>query len=234
MSVLLASAAAGAYAAAMIGFHRWNVRRNRVQAGLACLERLDWDALFDGLLATDESATDEHDAARRALLFEVRTRGAIEGLETRAEALGYTGGERRWLGVLAQLKERPERAFEILESARPMTAAEAYLREYLRLRHETNLANLEWTAFVAKRRLGVAIDRFGDVPALYFARALSSAVVGRNRAALDDLGRAVYFSRQSPFYVQAVLDTPWIAEARPALVFQCRQATRLDADASSA
>ncbi len=203
----------------MIGFHRWNVRRNRTRAGLRCLERLDWDALLEGLWGEGE-----HAGARRTLLLELRTMGSVAGLDARAEGLGFTGGERRWLGVLSLLRDHPERAFEELERARPVTAAEAYLREYLRLRHSANAVNLEWVAFVSKRRLAIALERFGEVPALYFARALASARVGQNGAALDDLGRAVYFSRQSPFYVQAVLETPWIAEARPALVFQCRQA----------
>lgn len=216
----MASAVAGTYAAAVIGFHRWNLHRQRRRAGLACLDRLDWDTLLQGLVAEDDSP------ARRALLMEVRAQGRPPNLDARAEALGFTGGERRWLGVLSQLHDAPRRALEQLEGARAGTAAEAYLREHLRLRHGTNPLNLEWTAFAAKRRMMLAIDRFGDVPALYFVRAQASASVGLNAAALDDLGRAVYFSRQAPFYVQAVLDTPWIAEARPALAYQCRQAAR--------
>jgi hypothetical protein len=51
--------------------------------------------------------------------------------------------------------------------------------------------------------------------------------VGLNRAAIDDLGRAVYFSRQAPFYCRAVLDTPFLQEARPELVFRCREAPEL-------
>ena len=50
----------------------------------------------------------------------------------------------------------------------------------------------------------------------------ASSLVGFNRAAIDDLARAVYFSRQSPFYVHAVLESPFLQEARPELVFQCR------------
>ena len=36
--------------------------------------------------------------------------------------------------------------------------------------------------------------------------------------------RAVYFSRQSQFYLRAVVDMPWVGEARPALLHQCRAA----------
>jgi hypothetical protein len=220
VSVVLASAAAGAYAAAMIGFHRWNVRRLRRVAGLSALDRLDWDALLQGLWPEGDDASAR---ARRALLLGLRTENATD-VGPRAEAAGFTGGERRWLEVLALSRFAPRRALEQLEQARAATAAEAYLREHLRLLHGANALNLEWVAFTSKRRLLGCIARFGDVPALYFARALASARVGMNRAALDDLGRAVYYSRQAPFYVQAVLDTPWIAEARPALLFQCRQA----------
>ena len=196
----------------MIGIHRWNVRRKRRVADLRCLLQLDWDALFEGL---PESS--------RPLLLSLQVNEEVPDLDARAEALGLTASERKWLGLVALAKARPLQALEALESGRPATAAEAYLREYLRLTAGTHRFNLEVNAFVSKRRLLSAMDRFGDVPALYFVRALASANVGMNKAALDDLGRAVYYSRQAPFYVQAVLQTPWIAEARPALVYQCRQ-----------
>ncbi len=220
MSVVWASAAAGVYAAAMIGFHRWNVRRKRRVADLRCLQLLDWGALLEGLWPSGDGPGDE---ARRALLLSMQTQESMSDLDARALALGFTGGERRWLALVRLAKTRPDEAFRQLEASRPATAAEAYLREYLRLTSATGRVNLEVNAFVAKRRLLAAMERFGDVPALYFARALASANVGMNKAALDDLGRAVYYSRQAPFYVQAVLQTPWIAEARPALVYQCRQ-----------
>jgi hypothetical protein len=45
-----------------------------------------------------------------------------------------------------------------------------------------------------------------------------------NRAAIDDLARAVYFSRQATFYLRAVVDAPYIEEVRPVLAYQCRTA----------
>ena len=223
MSVVLASAAASVYAAAMIGFHRWNVRRLRRVADLRCLQQLDWSALYDGLWPQGDAPGPSE--ARRALLLSLQTvvSPSPADVDAQAAALGFTGGERRWLALLALAKTRPMEALAALEAARAATAGEAYLREFLRLTAGTHRVNLELNSFFARRRLVSAIDRFGDVPALYFVRALASANVGMNRAALDDLGRAVYYSRQAPFYVQAVLQTPWIAEARPALVYQCRQ-----------
>ncbi len=75
--------------------------------------------------------------------------------------------------------------------------------------------------FATKRRLAAALGRFADAPTLYFARAQASAHLGFNQAVLDDLARAVYFSRQAPFYLRLVTELPWVAEARPALYQQC-------------
>ncbi len=245
MSVLLASTVAGVYAGVVIGAHRWNVWRLRsASGGFRALERLDWAALLDGLLPAQPGEPlaaipaelpsgaptpsilraplpAEAEERRRVLLQLVAGPSQITE-EAEFRDRGFTGGEARWLATLALVPRHPDRALERLEQSRPTSAQELYLREYLRLRFHTNGLNLEWSVFGAKRSLGLALARFGDQPSLYFARALASSLVGFNRAAIDDLARAVYFSRQSPFYVQAVLATPFLQEARPELVFQCR------------
>jgi hypothetical protein len=68
------------------------------------------------------------------------------------------------------------------------------------------------------------MKRFGDVPALYFVRARASSLLGFTQSVLDDLGRAVFFSREAPFYVEAVLAMPFIHESRPPLAMACEAA----------
>ncbi len=244
MSVVLASTVAGLYAGLVVGAHRFNVWRLRSAAGgFRALERLDWESLLEGLLPAQaggpvsgipeelpsgaptpailRAPLPEEVEPRRRLLLQLvvgPTRVTEEGVFRDA---GFTGGEARWLATLSRVRNDPGRALERLDNARPTSAQELYLREYLRLKLRTNALNLEFAVFGAKRRLGNALLRFGDQPCLYFARALASSLIGFNRAAIDDLARAVYFSRQSPFYVRAVLDTPFLQEARPELVFQC-------------
>lgn len=202
VSVLFTGVAvAGLYATAVVGLHRWNLRRLRRSGGLACLSRVDWDALLAGL-----------DLKNAAVMGDV------------------TGGDGAWLETLALFHRDPDAALRKLEAAHPASAQELYLREYLRLTRTTTAMNLELQIFASKRRIAVALSRFGDAPCLYFVRAMASSMVGLNRQAIDDLARAVYFSHQHPFYVQAVLDSPTIAEARPALAFLCRQA--MDAKAA--
>lgn len=257
MSVLLAAIAAGCYAALVVGVHRWNIRRRRAVGGFAPLLRLDWESLLEGLLPkltgpwlpgvpeTLPSGEPTPEIIRRAVAPEAEPRRALlteivaasipeaDDVEARARAAGFSGGEAAWLRTLSLLKAHPEKALERLEATRPSSAAELYLREYLRLVHETHAVNLELNVFIAKRRIALALARWGDAPCLYFVRALANSLVGLNRAAIDDLGRAVYFGQQRPFYVRAVLDTPYIASARPALVYQCRHALEVGPSARS-
>lgn len=244
MSYLLAGGVAFAYATAVVGLHRLQVRRmRRASGGFQALRRLDWDTLLQGLLPDPAvppdsrlstvgcplpgpqilarppaSGAEERHAALCALLA---------GVSPKEEALlaaGFSGGQVRWLKTLSYLSADAEQALQRLESGELNTVAELYLREHLSLEHRTHAVNLELQVFSSKRRLGLALRRFGEHPALFFARAQASALLGFNQAAIDDLARAVYFSRQAPFYLRAVLDTPYIAEVRPALAQQCRQA----------
>ena len=126
--------------------------------------------------------------------------------------------------VLTLVRKDPARALERLRSGELRTAAELYLREHLELSLNINAFNLELAVFSTKRRLNLGLLRFGEHPALFYVRAQASSRIGFNRATIDDLARAVYFSRQSPFYLRAVVETPYIEEVRPALAQQCRQA----------
>jgi len=239
-SFLFAGGVACAYLASVIGLHRLNVRRQRKQSGgFQTLGWLDWDTLFDGLDGLDRLGPPAADARafgggplpalpgqagaedRRALLLALSLGNEVgEGPLSHA----FSGGQLEWLTTLIDVARRPERALERLEAAELSTPAELYLRERLRLQHRTHALNLELSVFSAKRRLTQGLNRFGEHPALFFARAYASALIGFNQTAIDDMARAVYFSRQASFYARAVAETPYIDEARPALAQQCRLA----------
>jgi hypothetical protein len=240
-SVLFAALVGVVYVTGVVGLHRFNVwRMRRASAGFPPLRWLDWDTLFEGLLPTNPAVpfepepsalpdgspaplalNGEGEDVKRALLSSLVLGNFID--EPQLFAAGFSGGEVRWLKTLIYATRDPDRALERLESGQLGSAAELYLREYLRLTRRANVLNLELAVFGAKRRLSQGLARFGDRPALYFARALASSLIGFNRAAIDDLARAVYFSRQAPFYRQAVISTPYVEEVRPALVQQCRR-----------
>ncbi len=251
MSALFAGGVASLYVAAVVGIHRLNVfRRRAVAGGFPTLSWMDWDELLKGLVppsppgvvggqastayapplgggpvpAQFRAAAQRQPADPKIrVVAELLGGGYADVLEPKIAEAGFSGGQARWLKTLALVRHDPQRVIERLENATLDSAQELYLREHLRLVHRTHALNLELAVFSAKRRLAEGLARFGDVPALFFARALASARLGQNQAAIDDLARAVYFSQQSEFYVRAVLESPYIEEARPALVFQCRQ-----------
>lgn len=222
MSLLFAGGVAAAYATTVVGLHRLNVRRMRAQAnGFPTLDRVDWEALLAGLLPRPILGRPAPQGAeeRHALLAAIA--GGMTVDPARFEAAGFSGGEAQWLTTLALAIPNPDAALDRLFGGRPGTAAEVYLREHLFLRHRVNALNLELSVFAVKRRLAGALTRFADAPALYFTRAQASARLGFNQAVLDDLARAVYFSRNDPFYLRVVTELPWVNEARPALYQQC-------------
>ncbi|MFL5320301.1 MAG: hypothetical protein ACJ790_11645 [Myxococcaceae bacterium] len=252
MSVAFAGGVVSGYIAAVVGIHRFNVWRMRRQAeGFVALERLDWDALLSGLLPDPPRDSKPEllledgspaplrlshgDEKKRSLLRELivgTSKAPLTDLQL-AEA-GISGGEATWVRNLWAARHTPHKALAWLEQAKVESAAEVYLREHLTLNLRATVFNREWVSYEVTRRLNEGIARFGDVAALYFVRARAKALVGLNRRAIDDLARAVYFSRQAPFYLSAVLDTPYLQEARPPLVFQCRQALdEREADASN-
>lgn len=242
MSAAWASGIAAAYAVGVVGYHRWRVLRHRAEAGgFPTLSRLDWDSLLSGFLPDKSDALvevpgpQEGGPAPMALRYaptpETQTRhdtlcALVSGVPLTASVIdnaGFSAGEARWLSTLVRARHEPARALDDLESVPAATLAEVYLREYLFLQTQVGPVNLEWAVYSSKRRLLRAFKRFPDAPPLYFVRARASALLGSNSLALDDLARAVYFSKQAPFYLRAVLDTPYAHEARPALVQQCRQ-----------
>jgi len=242
VSILLAGGVAGAYIAGIVGLHRLNVRRMRAAAGgFAPLRWLDWDCLLAGLApasppASFAPALTVHGGGpsplllsqpappgaedRHALLRAVAAGQQVD--EATLGAAGFSGGQAKWLTTVSLIASDPDRAIERLLATGVSSAAELYLRERLLLTHRTHALNLELSVFATKRRLGQGLARFGEEPALFFVRAMASSLLGFNHAAIDDLARAVYFSQQAAFYLRAVVETPYIDEARPALARQCR------------
>lgn len=239
MSNYWAGGVAAAYAAGVIAVHRVSVARRRARAhGFATLAWLDWDALLRGVLPQAPAVTrpqpdpPEGGPAPRLLqrsptpevsLLEALIRGEPVQAEAFTEA-HFSGGEAHWLSLLSVMRESPVVVLDELERSPPGTPQEAYLREWLTLTHEVTPLNLEWASFGSKLRINRALRRFGEHPELFFIRARASALLGFTQGVLDDLARAVYFSRQAPFYLEAVTRMSFVEEARPALFRACRQA----------
>lgn len=243
MSLYVAGGVAVAYAAGVVAAHRLTVARRRASAhGYPTLAWLDWDALLNGVLPPNTlvdapralPAVPEggpapsvlrHAKSREVELLEALVAGAPVQAEAFVEA-NFSGGEARWLGMLSWIREEPVRILEELESRTPNTAAEAYLREWLALHHQVTPLNLELMTFSSKLRINRALRRFGENAALYFIRARASSLLGFTQTVLDDLARAVYFSREAPFYLEAVTQMSFVEESRPALYRACRDAMR--------
>ena len=240
MSLYLTGGMAVAYAAGVVTIHRVAVARRRALAhGYPTLRWLDWSALLHGVLPPAPKfqralPTSFEGGPPPQVLLREKTRevelldALVKGetpiqLEAFQEA-AFSGGEARWLGLLSRVREEPRRVLEELEETRANTPAEAYLREWLAFEYEVTPLNLELRTFGAKRRINLALRRFGDEAALYFIRARASSLLGFTGAVLDDLARAVYFSRQAPFYLQAVTQLSFVEEVRPALVRACQEA----------
>ncbi len=248
MSFWFTGGVAAAYAASVVGVHRWSVsRRVRLAQGFPTLAWIDWDTLLEGTLPGERRGepsrpsggeapgpspleggppprllAGEGGAASTALLRSLVAGAPVDPDGFRETDFG--GGGARWLTLLAWLRPKPRDVLERLEASPPTTAAEAYLREHLTLTLDAGPLTLEWLVFASKRRCSEAIARFGDRPALYFARAKASALLGFQGAVLDDLARAVYFSREAPFYLQAVTQWAAVRDLRPALSRACQEA----------
>ncbi len=239
MSVWLTGGVALGYATGVLGLHRLAVHRRRALAmGYAPLRWLDWGTLLDGVQLERSGGGSpwspelpEGGPAPTMLREAAPTpgRGLLQALvlgqpvqrEAFAEA-PFSVEQARWLDLLCDLRDEPTRILEALEAAPATSVREAYLREWLTHEHHLSPLTLELRSFASKRRLNAALTRFGDAPALYFARARASALLGFTSAVLDDVARAVYFSREAPFYVEAVISMPFVDEVRPALARACR------------
>jgi hypothetical protein len=251
MSLFVTGGVALAYTAGVIGLHRWAVWRRRHRAdNFPALDWLDWDTLLSGLWPSAPPKTQPQGAAPRdggppprclsvappagreaahALLLRLVQQEAID--VAAFEGVGFSGGEARWLAGLSERVRAPTAVLARLQAQAPVSAAEAYLLEWLSLHHDVSPLTVEWQVYASKRRLSVALKRFGDVPALYFARAHAASLLGFTQSVLDDLGRAVFFSREAPFYVEAALSMPFVEEQRPPLARACRDAkSRLGED----
>jgi enoyl-CoA hydratase/carnithine racemase len=239
VSIYLTGGVALAYAAGVVTVHRVAIaRRRKLAHGYPTLRWLDWGALLQGVLPPAERVQRELPSAieggpppqvlARAMSREVELlEGIIKGLPLQLEAFqeaAFSGGEARWLGLLSRVREEPRRVLEELEATPANTAAEAYLREWLALEYDVTPLNLEFMTFAAKRRINLALQRFGDQASLYFIRARASSLLGFTQAVLDDLARAVYFSGQAHFYLQAVTQMSFVEDVRPALVRACQEA----------
>ena len=98
----------------------------------------------------------------------------------------------------------------------------AFLDAHVRVAYLTGPLTLELVSFWVLHRLSRAIARFGPQPELFHARALAWARLGRLPPALDELGRSVFYAQQDPFYVGLVLESRYVAAARPRLHAQCK------------
>lgn len=242
MSSVFAGALALAYTGAVVGLHRLNVYRLRQQAGFyPTLCWLDWDTLLIDVCPLNAAAQTselprplEGGPAPRCLSGQPHA-GAVaqhellcrlvagQPVEPDAfESAGFSGGEARWLGFLTQVRSAPLSLIERFDERPPSSVPEVLLHEWLVLTHHVTPVNLELTVFSSKRRISAALRRFSEHPALFFVRAKASSLLGFTAAVLDDLARAVYFSRQDSFYVAAVLESPFVQDARPALWRACR------------
>jgi hypothetical protein len=238
MSTSLAGGVALAYVAGVVTVHRVAVARRRAVAhGYPTLKWLDWDALLEGVLPPAEAFEREVPSPVEGgppprILFRPpgQDTRVLEALisgrplpEDDFESQHLSGGDAKWLQVLARTREEPLSVLEELENSALHTPAAVYLREWLNVQYRVSPFNMELLTFNAKRRLGQALRFFGDRPELYFVRAKASALLGLNSSVLDDVARAVYFSRQARFYVEAVLQMPGIEELRPALLHACQR-----------
>lgn len=150
------------------------------------------------------------------------------GLEL--EALGRFP-PRPWPEALAQALEALQVAVHDEREARAMAcvalAEEAMARGgsaplgalalQLRLAHLSGPITLELVALQSIRAAGRLMQRFPGTPEPYLARAHAWARLGRSDAALDDLGRALFYGQQEPFFIELVVGSEHVRRHRPAL-----------------
>jgi hypothetical protein len=243
MSLVLTGGVALAYAAGVVGLHRYTVFRRRQQAlGFPTLAWRDWDALLEGVTPAFGGAPSRprappdggpvphalcrsptpQERSQYELLCEL-VDGAAPTDPARWSGAGFSGGEARWLTTVARAQFQPEDVLLELEDQQSASVAEATLQLALAFEHRVGLLNLELFVFGVKLKISRWLKRFGDHPALFFQRARASALLGLNTQVLDDLARAVYFSRESQFYLLAVNGLSFVEDARPALAKACRQ-----------
>jgi hypothetical protein len=204
----------GFAAAVFVGYRVALWRQVREVGGLKVLERLHWETLLEEL----------PEPSRQEVLGQLLAGQSAAVLEEVWGRSGVSVDPADWIRILVQAVRTPRDALATLRARTGGSAKETYLTWQLTLGHDVGAVLPELTCLRAKHALGQALARFGPLPALFGARALASAKMGRIPAAIDDLARAVYYSNQGTFFLRAVLDTPYIESVRPGLVQRCREA----------
>jgi hypothetical protein len=201
-----------AYVVGVIGIHRLILRHRIGRAqNQGTLAKIDWHFLVEQL----ESVESEHHEKLLAA-FTSNDQKELAHFENKYQSDYFV--------LLKDLVRDPSTTLRKLEESTAKTAQEVYLWSHLTLDLSVTLFNREWLSFRVKYRLNQAIERFGNIPALYFSRARASSLIALHASMVDDLGRAVYFSNNGEFYLSAVTQWPFVAQFRPALDKACRDA----------
>lgn len=197
-------------------------------------------AIFDVLASGKEPVLGSPEAVSLASHFTVvrLLEGDLEGAERLADSIDAPQARLASAAISLARAERyratRDEAASLREAAKAERKATAVRRElpdspgpdsvllHVQLGWKTHALNLEWSVAMAQHRLRRLLHRFEDTPQLHLAQAWAHALVGEHEAALDALGRALYFSRGDPFYARAVMESPFVARSRPALLAQCR------------
>jgi hypothetical protein len=239
MNFWMPTLVAGAYTSSVIAIHRLSLwhRRKRGQ-GYRSLAWLDWHCLVDGLWKVLEGQPAETVISSQGASIELTVAAAgeeqkrkvivdlVKGVpcsERRIVEAGFTESDLVWVSLLAQLKDNPDHVIAQLEHGNNSSLRYVYLYNWIELNHQLNGLNLEWKVFQSKVRLGRALDRLGEQAPLYFLRAQAAAELGQNSTMVDELARAVYFSREARFYLEAVQTLELVREERPALFLLCEK-----------
>lgn len=97
------------------------------------------------------------------------------------------------------------------------SAGLAYLDAQIRMAHLVTPLNIEVLGVSALLALKKALNRFGPTAELHLGLAHAHALLGQTGAALDELGRAVYYAHGAPFYTELVLASEYVERVRPRL-----------------
>jgi len=190
--VNLVAVATVAYVGGTVALHRVRLaRKHRDGLELSLLRRVDPNPL-------SKDAQPALEALARAEAARVQADHATREREVRA--------------ALAHIRT--------LGGARTSSAL-AYLDAQVRLSHRLTPINIELVGLSTLVSLQRALARFGSTPELHLGLAHAHAVLGRSTAALDELGRAVYYAKGAPFYVELVLASTYVEQVRPRLRESC-------------
>jgi hypothetical protein len=132
---------------------------------------------------------------------------AMDRLET-IDRGDYGAVERQAHVVLAGIRKA---------GGRRGSPALAYLDAHVRLKYLTSSVNLEIETLGALLRAGSALRRFGPCPELHLVRAHAHSLLGNGTAALDELGRALYYAQGDRFYSELVAESGYVERTRPRL-----------------